>query len=861
SDGIRGVLEMVATAFESIRFDEIAANINRGLDSLYNGIKWDAIGEQITRFTAAVTKAFNDLLALDFGMLGGIIGAGIADIVRAFNQLTGEGGIDFEGIGKKISDGMRGMVANIPWEELGNALGNGFMLGWRILDGFISGMAQQNNAGLNGWGELGVSLANAVKGLFDKIDFGAIGQMLVDAFNGIIESLKNFVMQMESNGTWQSIADNISRGLNNAISGVKPIEAAQALGQFVTDLLHTMLDVAQSTPWDELGKKIGQALAAIPWSDIFWTTFDIISTVLTGLFGGLASEILDHMGEIGTALADGFNQAFERLREFTASVDWSGIATNIYTGLNNMIHGIDWAAAGQTLSNFVMKLLNVFWEVAKNTDWEGFGRGVGEFLSNIDWMGIIGKVFDILWDVFSGFISGLFDTNTGKVVVGIGAGMALLEGLFEGVKVILAAQKLLKALTEVVGGIGTLFSPTSLVVLGIIAAAALIIANWDKISEVALNLWNNVLVPFGKFLGEVFVSIWEDMLSPALEFLAKEVLPPLIETLENLWNNVMVPLGEFVASVLAPIFEGLIEVLSDLWKNVIVPVAEAIGTLLVPVLDAVWAILNDLVIPVLSEIIKVLQDLWDNLLKPIVDWIGDVFGPILETAFSALGTVLSILIEVLGGFVEFFAGVISGCGEALTSLIKTIGEMIDNIGEILGGIIDFIVGVFTGDWERAWDGVVSIFKGIFNTIPTIAEGIINIVIGLINGIIKGINKVTGIVPGDPIPDIPTIPKVKLPRFAAGGFPEDGLFFANHNELVGKFTNGQTAVANNQQIVEGIKYGVREAVSEVLAPYLADIAQNTRKTADKDMSVRIGDRDVVSSYDRGKARQGYSFTPA
>ena len=48
-------------------------------------------------------------------------------------------------------------------------------------------------------------------------------------------------------------------------------------------------------------------------------------------------------------------------------------------------------------------------------------------------------------------------------------------------------------------------------------------------------------------------------------------------------------------------------------------------------------------------------------------------------------------------------------------------------------------------------------------------------------------------------------------FANGGFPEDGLFFANHNELVGKFTNGKTAVANNMQIVEGIKAGVYEAV--------------------------------------------------
>ena len=50
-------------------------------------------------------------------------------------------------------------------------------------------------------------------------------------------------------------------------------------------------------------------------------------------------------------------------------------------------------------------------------------------------------------------------------------------------------------------------------------------------------------------------------------------------------------------------------------------------------------------------------------------------------------------------------------------------------------------------------------------------------------------------------------------YATGGFPEDGLFYANHGELVGKFNNGKTAVANNEQIIEGIKRGVAEGMSE------------------------------------------------
>ncbi len=56
----------------------------------------------------------------------------------------------------------------------------------------------------------------------------------------------------------------------------------------------------------------------------------------------------------------------------------------------------------------------------------------------------------------------------------------------------------------------------------------------------------------------------------------------------------------------------------------------------------------------------------------------------------------------------------------------------------------------------------------------------------------------------------------LPKYATGGFPEDGLFYANHSELVGQFSNGRTVVANNQQIVEGIAEGIYPSVYQGVA---------------------------------------------
>ena len=74
---------------------------------------------------------------------------------------------------------------------------------------------------------------------------------------------------------------------------------------------------------------------------------------------------------------------------------------------------------------------------------------------------------------------------------------------------------------------------------------------------------------------------------------------------------------------------------------------------------------------------------------------------------------------------------------------------------------------------------------------------------MINSVIGVLNKIPGVSLG------------YLPTFARGGFPENGqLFLANEAgpELVGKMGN-QNAVANSQQIIEGIKQGVLEAMRE------------------------------------------------
>lgn len=943
TEGFRGILEAAANALDTIKFDVIAEKINSGLEVLANGLAWEHIGEQITKFTAAISKAFNDLLGLDFGIVGEIIGNGITDIVRAFNQLTGENGINFELLGANIADGLRNLFASIPWEEFGNALGNGFMLGWRVLDGFITGMAQENDAGLTGWAELGISIGNAINGIFEKIDFGAIGTLLSDAFNGLIDVIRNVI----------------------------------------------------------------------------------------------------------------------------ATVDWNGIAANLTQGLNNFIHGVDWAGAGATLSDLVMKLLNVFWEVAQNTDWESFGRGIGEFLSNIDWFGIIGKVFDIIWEVFSGFISGLFDTKAGKVIIGITAGMAALKIAFKGVEAILAAKefvenakivfnllpdgikniapKVVSKLTEIGTGLiekaiplietgvskivgegglfskiltgasglvskigpvlssigSVIFSPTGLLIAGIAAGVILIIANWDKIKEAAgkvkdwvvekwegikektSEIWGNIQ----DFLGKTWDNI-KGWASEKFENIGKAISESwsrIKENAQDIWGNIKNFLGETwdglkswasekftnIKDAVSTAWDGLKQKTSDTWGNIKTFLGNTWDKLKSSASEKFNSI-KDKLSDAWEDAKKKTAETWENVKKTVGDKLsetskdasekfsklqGEMEGHgknIISGLTSGIGSMASALkskIQETAGNVENWfrekLGIhspstvfrslgeysLEGYSEGLSegsSLVKNqmndilvsalkpfdgAGRQFNSIGsemvsELDSGVneqvsvVNEMMGQMADMMKEAFSSVADMTKDVFGKIDSssIAK---NLMDGIANGISGSASSVLGKI-GSVAKSM--VDKFKstlgihspskvfygLAEFTMEGF-EQGID-STQNILQQKMSNvassiGQAfseefsesaylttpsmnahkysvpmnvttdAIIRDGQIISGIEEaayrGFLRAQAET-SPYLQEIADNTKRTADKDMSVRITDREIVSSYNRGKSRQGYTL---
>lgn len=149
-----------------------------------------------------------------------------------------------------------------------------------------------------------------------------------------------------------------------------------------------------------------------------------------------------------------------------------------------------------------------------------------------------------------------------------------------------------------------------------------------------------------------------------------------------------------------------------------------------------------------------------------------------------------------------------------------------------------------------------------NPITRFVRQMANSIIGLVNGVIDAINDMFHIqfnglsvmgITLIPAFDIRLVDIPHIPFFEDGGFPSEGqLFIAREAgaEMVGAMGR-RTAVANNDQIVEGISAGVSVANDGVIAAIYALL----NVVEEKDFSVNIGDNQIGESYDRYNRARG------
>lgn len=323
-----------------------------------------------------------------------------------------------------------------------------------------------------------------------------------------------------------------------------------------------------------------------------------------------------------------------------------------------------------------------------------------------------------------------------------------------------------------------------------------------QIGAVAEPVLNSLISLGGKLLEQLspLIESVANNLAPVLINICEEVAPIIVSMLEQIMPLIeellpfIVQLMEQLAPIIVQLVEALLPVLVQVIKQLLPPFMEILNALM-PLLDTIFQLVQpfiDLILQLLepfatlvstalAPLIVKLAELLNNLLQPLIPVFNEIAGILSETlqpVFEALAPVFDLLTDALSPLFELLSMLLNAILPALTPVIEILADVFSNVlglaikgisgaieslTGIFNGLIDFIDGVFSGNWDKAWNGILEIFKNVLNLIPNAVEFIINGAIGMINGLFDGINwaiEWAGL-------EIPHIPEVTLPRFRAG----------------------------------------------------------------------------------------------
>lgn len=241
--------------------------------------------------------------------------------------------------------------------------------------------------------------------------------------------------------------------------------------------------------------------------------------------------------------------------------------------------------------------------------------------------------------------------------------------------------------------------------------------------------------------------------------------------LSSLWEDVIDP----VATIIAGIWNDLTSDIKDLWDKKGKATLDNIGEFINSTLDLFQSLWDNIIAPIVEPLLDEFQNLWDDhlrdTLKNVWDFIIELYNAAMDIYNDFVVPVIKFLSEKLKPVVET---VFQGIARFLKTTVGGMLDVLDGIITTLKGIVNFVAGVFTGDWKRAWEGLKTVFKGVFDSLKAIALTPINLIINALNTMIRGLNKINIKFP-DWVPglggknlgfNIPTIPQL-----AKGGIVE------------------------------------------------------------------------------------------
>ena len=348
-----------------------------------------------------------------------------------------------------------------------------------------------------------------------------------------------------------------------------------------------------------------------------------------------------------------------------------------------------------------------------------------------DILGIVGAIAAglLAWKIASLFTDSL--STIGGLALAAAGGFALvyfwLDAWNNGID-LENFLGMLGGLAALAGGLAIAFGPIAAGIALVAGGLAMLVVGIKDVIENGFNLENTLTIIAGLFAAGLGISLLTGSWIPLLIAAIVGILVALVsftghgEELINGLKDVVEGFGKFFKGVFTGDLKLAAEGAKQIWAG----------------LKQAW-----------NAIVNSIKDAWNAF----VEWLRSK-NPALANIFETIG--------------------------------KLFGDQYESWKKILSGLITFISGVFTGDWKKAWNGVLDVLKGIWNLIVGTIEGAINLIIDGINLLISALNKIQVNIP-DWVPllggrtfgvNIPPVTRVSFPRLASGAvIPPNSEFLA------------------------------------------------------------------------------------
>lgn len=814
-------------------FYDLGAKLGKKFRDWLNSIPWGKINKsakKLGKVFATLINGFTNVEGLGYSM-GRALAKALNSVFEFVNSFVHN--LDWKALGTFIADTFNGFFENIDWKL--------------IKDTVITGIK---------------GLATSINAFITDFRWNNISRTISNLVNTLSEAIYTFFSEVK----WDELGTKLGEQLRNTIENIDWVMVGKALGSIVKAAIDFVGSFIKEQDFESVKNAIKDTIDGFfeyidpdgrfdPIKDALTNFCDTITPYLQGVVDIGKDFYKNFLAKLSEwALGDGLNHLSDVLKD----LDEKGFIKNVKDALNDLWDVLEPFAetVGEGLILFIEDVGNALNDFLVSDNWKEFVDSLKEWTSNIsardvaDGLKLIAealvayKTFVVLSSVFNALMTFLtFIKTSGEAVA---KGGQLIATSILGIKDALATVSAFMVSPQWASFVMFLENPASIVsisnIIDLVRGTCFDPDEWEgivgKIVDWIGILWNNLVLAIPKGIDSLFGTdivgdnwqtfeeyndavkklqeagkstrgTYDDIIWRAKQLgeETKESYSKVADNIDKVGGTLQVTAGatKDFANAMKNTSDKIKDTSDEIkksqepvkqyaenWRNVKEDATSSIKGVKDKSQDlSAWLKSDDAIPKYTQNGSNAFKGMDEQAKKSL----GNLENQVTLTEKTVANETSKMNFEVTGEMQSLTKGVSDNTNKIKTdtdSLKKSFSAdkwTMSGIKEGLSATFNSAINAIKNIWGRFIDWINEKLKIKIDTSSIIGKGLAEIL------------------------GSATLTLGQLPKFATGGFPENGLFMANSSEMVGKFSNGKTAVANNEQIIDGIARGVASAESE------------------------------------------------